>query len=84
MNATSLVLFDPATGATIAAGAHSPLATDHFDLQGLAWKDGALLVGDRRRGPTGFPVHVFDVTATCGVAERSDAIVLPLPPVALR
>lgn len=83
-NATSLVLFDPNTGAVIASGARSPLATDNYDLQGLAWKDGALLVGDRRRAATGFPVHVFEVTPSCVATERADAPALPLPPVALR
>jgi hypothetical protein len=83
-NATSLVLFDAKTGAVSAAGVRSPLATENYDLQALAWKDGALLVGDRRRAATGYPVHVFDVTPSCRAIERTDAPVLPLPPVALR
>ncbi len=84
-NATSLVLFNAKTGATIASAARSPLVTDGFDLQGLAWKDGALLVGDRRRAGIGYPVHVFDVTDdACSSTERTDLLALPQPPVALR
>jgi streptogramin lyase len=83
-NATSIVTFDPATGATIAPSASSPLATRGFDLQGLAWKDGALLVGDRRRLSAGYPVHAFDVDARCGLRERAPiTLFLPLPPIAL-
>jgi hypothetical protein len=84
VNATSIVSFDAMSGATLAGSARSPLATAGFDLQGLAWKDNALLVGDRRRANDGFPVHIFDTTGACGLDERIDGLRLPLPPVALR
>jgi hypothetical protein len=84
VNATSLAVFDAATGAVIASGTRSPLRTDQFDLQGLVWKGDSLLVGDRRRTATGYPVHVFDVGPSCSLIERGGALVLPLPPVAFR
>jgi hypothetical protein len=37
VNATRLATFNAVTGAAIATGAASPLATDGFDLSGLAW-----------------------------------------------
>jgi hypothetical protein len=83
-NATSLVTFDPGTGSVLATAGRSPLATQGFDLQGLAWKEGALLVGDRRRVPAGYPVHAFAATAGCELRERAPVtLFLPLPPVAL-
>jgi streptogramin lyase len=81
VNATSLALFDPTTGDALVPASASPLATAGFDLEGLAWSDGVLLVGDRRRASSGYPVHVFD--GACAPVERADAIVLPLPPIAL-
>jgi hypothetical protein len=83
VHATSLVTFDPTTGAPLVAAGQSPLATAEFDLQGLAWVSGAVLVGDRRRAWSGYPVHAFD-TPACALAPRTDAIFLPLPPVAVR
>lgn len=84
VNATSLVTFDPTTGNPIATGANSPLATAGFDLQGMAWVRGALLVGDRSaRAATGYPVHTLDVTGTCALSRQSDQVFLPLPPVAV-
>jgi hypothetical protein len=80
VNATSLALFDPGSGSVVATAAVSPLATDGFDLEGLAWSGGALLVGDRRRAPDGYPVHAFD--GACSPLERSDTVFLPLPPIA--
>ena len=80
VNATSLALFDPGSGSVLASGAASPLATDGFDLEGLAWAGGALLVGDRRRVSNGYPVHAFD--GACSPVERADAVFLPLPPIA--
>ena len=80
-NATSLALFDPATGGVLAPASASPLATAGFDLEGLAWSGGALLVGDRRRASSGYPVHVFD--GACAPVQREDAIFLPLPPIAV-
>ncbi len=90
-NATSLVTFDPTTGHTIAGGGAdagagtSPFATAGFDLEGLAWVDGALLAGDRStRAATGYPVHAFDVTGACALSMRPDSVFLPLPPIAVR
>jgi hypothetical protein len=80
VNPTALATFDPDTGAVVAAASGSPLSTGGFDLEGLVWSGGgALLVGDRRRASTGYPVHVFD--GGCTPAERVDAVFLPLPPV---
>jgi len=81
VNATSLALFDPATGRVLAPASASPLVTDGFDLEGLAWSNRALLVGDRRRSPSGYPVHVFD--GACAPVQRADSIFLPLPPIAV-
>jgi hypothetical protein len=81
VNATSLALFDPGSGDVLAQASASPLATDGFYLEGLAWSGGALLVGDRRRASSGYPVHVFD--GACTPVERADTIFLPLPPIAV-
>jgi hypothetical protein len=84
-NATSLVTFDPATGQVLAAAVRSPLATTGFDLQGLAWKAGVLLAGDRRRLSAGYPVHAFDAEAGCDLRERTPiTLFLPLPPIEIR
>ena len=84
-NATSLALFDPASGQVLAPASASPFATTGtgggFFLEGLAWSGGALLVGDRRRASSGYPVHVFD--GACAPVERADAVFLPLPPIAV-
>ena len=80
-NATSLALFDPTTGHALAPASSSPLSTEGFDLEGLAWSGGALLVGDRRRASSGYPVHVFD--GACAPVERADEVFLPLPPIAI-
>jgi len=83
-NATSLVTFDPDTGAVFRAAANAVLATDGFDLKALAWRGDALLVGDGRRAAGGYPVHVFDRANACDLTMRPDAIFVPLPPVGLR
>jgi hypothetical protein len=83
VNATSLVLFNAMTGAISASATQSPLSTDGFDLQGLAWKLETLLVGDRIRLSGGYPVHVFDATSHCAVTQRAESLFLPLPAVAL-
>jgi hypothetical protein len=87
VNPTSLVSFDPATGKVLSSAQAAVLGpTPGYDLQGLTWRGDSLYVGDRRRGPTGYPVHVFDrEPGTCilhEVAARS--IDLPQRPVALR
>ena len=61
VNATSLVTFDPTSGAVLADASSSPLATSGFDLEGLTWVGGAVAVGDRERVSDGFPVHVFEI-----------------------
>jgi hypothetical protein len=84
-NATSLALLDPASGQVLAPASASPFATTGtgggFFLEGLAWSGGAMLVGDRRRVASGYPVHVFD--GACAPVERADAVFLPLPPIAV-
>ena len=83
VNPTSLVTFDP-IGAVLASTSNSPLATAGYDLEGLAWASSAFLVGDRRRGADGYPVHVFAADARCALTEMTEnAPVLPLPPVAI-
>jgi hypothetical protein len=88
VNATSLVTFDASSGAPIAAAAQSPLSTDGpnggFYLQGVAWLDGGLFVGDRRRAADGFPVHSFSASAACVLTLQPDTIFLPQEPVAVR
>ncbi|HEY4015211.1 MAG TPA: hypothetical protein VGM06_17830 [Polyangiaceae bacterium] len=81
VNATSLALFDPTSGSVVAPASASPLATPGFDLEGLAWSGGAMLVGDRQRASSGYPLHVFD--GACAPVERPDAVFLPLPPIAV-
>jgi hypothetical protein len=83
VNPTALVAFDPGTGVPQSTVSGSPLATPGFDLEGLAWVNGDLLVGDRQRGANGYPVHDFAITAACALTERSEGLVLPLPPVAI-
>jgi hypothetical protein len=94
-NATSLVAFDPSSGAV---SAPALLSTTGYDLEGLAWLNGdRLLVGDRSSAeensascpsartaiPGGFPIHVFDRSGACSLTERSDPIVVPQPPIAI-
>ena len=82
VNATSLVTFDAVTGAPIAAAAQSPFQTNGFFLQGLAWAGGELLLGDRRRAATGYPVHAFTASeGGCALTAAPDGIILPSPPV---
>lgn len=87
VNPTSLVTFDPATGKVLSAAQNAVLGpTPGYDLQGLTWRGTSLYVGDRRRGPAGYPVHVFDrEPGTCILHEiTTRAIDLPQRPVALR
>lgn len=84
VNATSLITFDPSSGAVLASASASPLATDAFELEGLTWIGSAVAVGDRVRVADGFPVHVFDATAACVLTERPDTVFLPLPAVGVR
>jgi hypothetical protein len=86
VNATSLVTFDPDTGAALTTAAKPVLATSGYDLQGMLWVGNVLLVGDRTPATGGaqrYPVHAFDRTpGDCVLTERPDAIFLEgLPPV---
>lgn len=87
INPTALVTFDPATGralTTIRTPVLGP--TPGYDLQALTWRGDLLYVGDRRPGPTGFPVHVFQRTSKdgCVLVDTGRRIDLPQSPVALR
>ena len=84
VNPTALVTFDPVTGRVLSnatAPAFGP--TPGFDLQGLAWKDGNLYVGDRRSAAPAYRIHVFSKSDACTLHELR-TIDLPRPPVALR
>jgi hypothetical protein len=85
VNPTSLVTFDPVTG-TVLRSASAPVLgpTDGYDLQGLAWRGHHLYVGDRRRGASGYTIHVFEADDRCGLTPTGRTIDLPHPPVALR
>lgn len=84
VNATSLVVFDSTSGTPIAPASSSPLATSGYDLDGLAWIDGAVVLGDRDRAGDGYPLHVFDAAPSCALSQRPDAVFLPLPPIGVR
>ncbi len=81
VNPTSLVSFDPRTGAVTGRAVLGP--TDGYDLQGLAWREGTLYVGDRRAIGDAYRVHVFDHGDGC-ILHESRTIDLPQRPVALR
>ena len=87
VNPTSLVTFDPVSGAVLTPPG-SPLLgpTPGYDLQALAWRGNLLYVGDGRRGAGGYPVHVFERDpGTCNLHEVSGReLDLPQRPVALR
>lgn len=82
VNPTALVSFDPTTGRITGRGVLGP--TPGYDLQGLAWRDGTLYVGDRRADSGGYRVHVFDHDDGCILHESPRTIELPQRPVALR
>lgn len=86
VNPTSLVSFDPATGAVLTSPSAAVLGpTPGYDLQGLAWRGSLLYVGDRRSDASGFRVHVFEREAgTCNLREVAGGFDLPQRPVALR
>lgn len=83
VNATSLVTFDAGTGAPVATASHSPIATGGFDLEGLSWVGSDLLVGDRRRAASGYPIHVLAGNSACTVMERANPVFVPMQPVAV-
>jgi hypothetical protein len=88
VNPTKLVTFDPTSGRVLRGGAagEPPILgpTAGYDLQGLAWRDRTLYVGDRRLGGDGYPVHVLSDEGACNVADTGRTIALPQRPVALR
>jgi hypothetical protein len=89
VNPTHLVTFDPNTGQVFSGGASSPAPpvigpTPGYDLWGLAWRGRTLYVGDRRRGATGYGIHVFDRGEACTLRDTGRTIDLPQRPVALR
>ncbi len=91
VNRTSLVTFDPISGAALTSASAPVLATDGFDLRALAWVSSSggaplLLVGDRRGAPggRGYAVHVFERSGACTLHMRPDAVFLAQKPIALR
>jgi hypothetical protein len=85
VNPTSVVTFDPDTGrvfSTFTAPVLGP--TPGYDFQGLAWRGDSLYVGDRRRGGSGYTVHVLRRTDGCTLTDARRTIDLPQRPVALR
>jgi hypothetical protein len=78
-NSTALVTF-ALDGSSVSAPI---LSSSSFDLRGLLFtNDGRLLVGDRRRTPDGFPVHVFTVGPGCALSQGTDLIVPKVAPLA--
>ncbi|MBX3206950.1 MAG: hypothetical protein KF764_18030 [Labilithrix sp.] len=86
VNPTAVVTFDPETGevfSTFTAPVLGP--TPGYDLQGLAWRGDSLYVGDRRRGSSGFAVHVLArMGRRCSLTSTGRSLDLPQRPVALR
>ncbi|MBX3192665.1 MAG: hypothetical protein KF819_37115 [Labilithrix sp.] len=92
LNPTSVVTFDPDSGKVFASAAAPVFGpTADYDLWGLAWRGDLLFVGDRRRGASGFPIHVFEREPsptggppTCNLRPVGRTIDLPREPIALR
>jgi hypothetical protein len=85
VNATGLVTFHPDTGALVTSLAASPLKTDGFDLLAIAWKGDVLLVGDKRRASSGYPIHAFQrKPGTCELTPLPDRIFVAQKPIVLR
>lgn len=94
VNATSVVTFDPDSGAmvrTAKKGGALLGPSAGFDFWAIAWSEGRLLVGDRRRSERGYPIHVFERAAgsvgsagACDLVERAVPIYVAQKPVALR
>ena len=78
VNRTFLVAFDT-SGAIVQRVAFGP--TVGFDLAGLAWTSGELLVGDRRLVAGAFAAHTFTRDATCKLTRGAE-LALPMAPVA--
>jgi hypothetical protein len=78
VNHTFLIAFDT-SGVIVQATAFRP--TLGFDLAGLVWSNGKLIVGDRRLVDGAYAVHTFTRDATC-MLTQSDDLALPMAPVA--
>jgi hypothetical protein len=78
---TSLVQFDPNQDDVVEAMVIPTAST--FTLAGLAWVDGALLVGDGGTSGAVPAIRVFDAMTTpgCSLTERAASVSLPLPPI---
>lgn len=84
VNPTSLVTFDPKTGRLIASAAAPALGpTAGYDLQGLAWRDGLLYVGDRRAEGSGYGLHVMAGADTC-ILHETRQLAIAQRPIAVR
>ena len=80
VNRTSLVVF-PSDGSASPSVALGP--TTGFDLRGLVFAQGELLVGDARPvAGRGYAVHTFAVGASCALTPGADSFVPSLPPLA--
>jgi hypothetical protein len=86
VNVTSMISFDPTSGAIITPLSKQFLYTDAgFELAGMAWLDGGVnLVGDRTSGARGYPVHVVSASSTCELTERPLSLFAPEGPIALQ
>lgn len=85
VNPTFVVTFDPTSGRVIMGAASPALGpTAGYDLWGMAWRGRTLYVGDRRRGPNGYAVHVLERSDDCRLADTGRTIPLDRAPVALR
>ncbi len=85
-NPTSIISFDPASGAIITPLSKGFLYTDAgFELAGMAWLDGGVnLVGDRTAVPgKGYPVHAIAASSACALTEMALSMYAPQGPVAL-
>jgi len=86
-NATSVVTFDPETGAPLRTATQGgvlfgPSLDYHF--WAIAFVGDKLLVGDRRRSASGYPIHVWNKTGRCELVPRESPIYVAQKPVALR
>jgi streptogramin lyase len=86
VNVTSMISFDPTTGAIITPLSKSFLRTDAgFELAGMAWLDGGLnLVGDRTGTGAGYAVHAVSTSNGCMLSERASKLLIPQAPVAFQ
>jgi hypothetical protein len=86
INATSLAAFDAKTGAVLARAVLGPSETFDAGYRGLAWVEGgrALLVGDRKRAASGYPVHRLERDDACNLQMSPDTIFVGQKPVGVR